>query len=73
MTTAKAISTRMTIEEIEAELEIIGDLEYRIKQAAMIYQREAKERKAEANGLPFDAYYHLPYAEWAAIRDSNGT
>lgn len=33
------------------------------------YQRGLKRAAAEAAGLPFDAYFHLPYAEWAEIRD----
>lgn len=36
----------------------------------MVYQREAKERAARAAGLRFDAYYSLPYQEWASIRDA---
>ena len=34
----------------------------------MIYQRELKTWAAQANGVPFSAYAHLPYAEWEPIR-----
>jgi hypothetical protein len=35
----------------------------------MIYQQSDKEKAAVHNGLSPDAYYHLPYKEWAKIRE----
>lgn len=39
-----------------------------IKRRAMIYQCEEKEYAATRQGLPFDTYHHMSYAEWAEIR-----
>jgi hypothetical protein len=51
------------------KLEEIAVLQARVKQRSMVYQPTEKERCAERDGLPHDAYYDLPYGEWAAIRD----
>lgn len=55
------------------ELEEIEEMKRRLKQRNMIYQADAKERAAARDGLAHDAYYHLPYAEWAKIRDADRT
>lgn len=57
------------VDRIVKELEALEELKRSLKARAMIYQIDAKERAAERDGLPFNAYYHLTYEEWAPIRD----
>jgi hypothetical protein len=57
------------INRIVAECEAIAELQASCKARAMIYQADVKEQVARHNGVAFDAYYHLPYAEWAAVYD----
>lgn len=56
-----------TIDRIIAECEVIAELQASCKARAMIYQADAKEEVARHNGVAFDTYYNLPYAEWAAV------
>lgn len=58
----------MSIERIIAECEAIAALQTSCKARAMMYQADLKEEVARHNGLPFDAYYNLPYVEWEPIR-----
>jgi hypothetical protein len=51
----------------ELTLKLKGELERAIKARSMIYQVHAKEEAARAFDKPLDAYYHLPYTEWAKI------
>jgi hypothetical protein len=48
----------------------IGQYQTAQREHAMIYQAALKERAAEYNGLPLDAYYHLPFAQWEVIREA---
>jgi hypothetical protein len=57
------------IDEIEREAKEIADLTAKLKDRAMIYQVDEKERLAKKHGKPLDAYYDLSYSEWSAIRD----
>ena len=50
--------------------EVLAAVRVAQRNDAMVYQRDAKERAAHVMGLRFDAFYHLPFAEWSAIRDS---
>lgn len=59
----------MQYAELIAELEEIEKIKQALKVRAMIYQVDAKEKAAARDGLPNDAYYNLPYSEWAVIRD----
>lgn len=55
------------IDNILAQCEQIDRLQKIIKDRAMIFQADEKERIARANGLPFDAYFDLTYAEWCNV------
>lgn len=59
----------MSTDRIESELLSLEPLRVAVKARSMVYQADLKERRAVENGLPADAYYDLPYSEWAAIRD----
>lgn len=60
------------VERIRQILIEVQPLREEIKRRAMIYQCEEKEYAAKKDGKPFDAYHHLPYAEWSVIRDRSG-
>lgn len=57
------------VDQIVKELEALEELKRSLKARAMIYQVDAKERAAERDGLPFNAYYDLLYEEWVKVRD----
>jgi len=54
--------------KIIAECENIAAMKAHLKQQAMIYQRDAKVEEAKNRGLPFDAFFEMPYSEWSKIR-----
>jgi len=57
-------------QKVEIQLMEIEVMRQAIKQRAMLYQADWKERQAEAEGKPFDFYHHMPYVQWDKIRDS---
>jgi hypothetical protein len=58
----------MTYEEFMANLHEYNRLKDELKRRAMIFQADDKERAAKHFGKPFDAFYDLPYTEWAKVR-----
>ena len=52
---------------LEAAQEIAA-IQTRIKARSAVYQPSLKEEAAQAFGKPLDAFYDLPYDEWAVTR-----
>jgi hypothetical protein len=58
-------------DEFMAELVAVHTGLDRLKERAMVYQVERKERLAKEHGKPINAYYGLSYWRWVAIRDAD--
>ena len=56
----------MEIDRLLVEVEAMKQL---IKERAMLYQADWKERQTEAEGKSFNFYYHMPYVQWDKVRD----
>lgn len=54
--------------DIQEKLERIAELSAVVRQRAMVYQCEDKERAARFFRRPFDTFYDLPYKRWARVR-----
>lgn len=59
--------TTSRLETLVAQLEEVEAVKTRLKERSMIFQADAKEYAALLAGLPLDAYYHLPFAEWMKV------
>ena len=57
------------IDKITNAARSISEAQQNLKNRAMIYQVEAKERLAMQRGLPLNAYYELNYQEWMDVQD----
>lgn len=58
----------MTLQEIMQEADAIGQAIARRKTLGSgVYQREAKDRFAEALGLDAATLYLMPYADWCDL------
>ena len=58
----------MNLQDIVTEAASIAAGIEASKSRAMIYQADAKERMAARHGKPADAYFDLPYDQWAELQ-----
>ena len=54
---------RMTWETFKSDLKEIGYMQKELKRRGMVFQRELKEDRAKALGLPLWAFYSLGYED----------